>query len=218
MFVAGGGWKSNLPGPRIKVKAIGFSVGAATAVYAGFEYHDKYGPFALAPGGVLFVTAVLLFSQFSTTGSRALLVIASGYFFTSLTAIPFALSFPGAFAPTGLLGAGHQSAPWLALSIRFGFAMATVGYAFLTSGKHAKVSIEPSPRPAILWSVAIIIVVVGTLIWAVILVFLQKLVISFGRLPYFGNAPTSDSGHCGSLAGRPPRRRWRTRSRLAPTG
>ena len=50
------------------------------------------------------VTAVLLFGQFSTTGSRALLVLASGYLFSSLIAIPFALTFPGAFAPTGLLG------------------------------------------------------------------------------------------------------------------
>ena len=142
----------------------------AAAPFAGLPL-QRFDSFVPAMAGIIFVTdlvtAVLLFSQFSTTGSRALLVLASGYFFTSLTAIPFALSFPGAFAPTGLLGAGSQSAAWLALSIRFGFAMATVGYAFLTSGKHEKVSIEPSPRPAILCSVAIIIVVVGTLIWAV---------------------------------------------------
>ena len=59
------------------------------------------------------VTAVLLFGQFSTTGSRALLVLASGYLFSSLIVIPFTLTFPGAFAPTGLLGAGSQSAAYL---------------------------------------------------------------------------------------------------------
>jgi hypothetical protein len=106
------------------------------------------------------VTAVLLFGQFSTTGSRALLVLASGYLFSSLIAIPFALTFPGAFAPTGLLGAGSQSAAWLNVSFRFGFSAAIVGYALLTSGKHTKGSIEPSPRPAIFWSVAIVIIVV----------------------------------------------------------
>ena len=113
------------------------------------------------------VTAVLLFGQFSTTGSRALLVLASGYLFSSLIAIPFALTFPGAFAPTGLLGAGSQSAAWLNVSFRFGFSAATVGYALLTSGKHTKGSIEPSPRPAIFWSVAIVIIVVCALTLAV---------------------------------------------------
>ena len=113
------------------------------------------------------VTAVLLFGQFSATGSRALLVLASGYLFSSLIAIPFALTFPGAFAPTGLLGAGSQSAAWLNVSSRFGLAAATVGYALLISGKHTKGSIEPSPRPAIFWSVAIVIVVVCALTSAV---------------------------------------------------
>jgi signal transduction histidine kinase len=113
------------------------------------------------------VTAVLLFGQFSTTGSRALLVLASGYLFSSLIAIPFALTFPDAFAPTGLLGAGSQSAAWLNVSFRFGFSVATVGYALLTSGKHTKGSTEPSPRSAIFWSVAIVIIVVCALTSAV---------------------------------------------------
>ena len=131
----------------------------------------RFDSFIPAMAAIIFVTdlvtAVLLFGQFSATGSRALLVLASGYLFTSLIAIPFALTFPGAFAPTGLLGAGPQSAAWLSISIRFGFAVATVGYALLTSGKHTKDSIEPSPRPAILWSVAIVIIVVSALTWAV---------------------------------------------------
>ena len=92
------------------------------------------------------ITAVLLFGQFSATGSRALMVLASGYLFSGLIAIPFTLTFPGAFAPTDLLGAGSQSAAWLNVSYRFGLAAAIVGYA-LTSGKHTKRSIEPSNRP-----------------------------------------------------------------------
>ena len=113
------------------------------------------------------VTALLLFGQFSITGSRALLVLASGYLFSSLIAIPFALTFPGAFAPTGLLGAGSQSAAWLNVFFRFGFAAAIVGYALLIPGKHTKGSIGPSPRPAIFWSVAIVIIVVCALTSAV---------------------------------------------------
>ena len=113
------------------------------------------------------VTAVLLFAQFPPTGSRALLVLASGYLFSILMAIPFALTFPGAYAPAGLLGAGPQTAAWLSASSRFGLAVATVGYALLISGKRTKGSIEPSPRPAICWSVAIVVIVVCALTLAV---------------------------------------------------
>ena len=55
------------------------------------------------------ITATLLFGQFSIIRSRALLVLADIYFFTALMSIPFALTFPGAFSPSGLLGAGVQS-------------------------------------------------------------------------------------------------------------
>jgi hypothetical protein len=113
------------------------------------------------------VTAVLLFGQFSATGSRALLMLASGYLFSSLTAIPYAFTFPGAYAPTGLLGAGPQSAAWLNVFYRFGLAVLTVGYALLTSGERTKGSIEPSPRPAIFWSVVIVIIAVCALTSAV---------------------------------------------------
>ena len=113
------------------------------------------------------VTALLLFGQFSITGSRALLVLASGYLFSGLIAIPFALTFPGAFTPTGLFGAHFQSAAWLSVFYRFGFAAAAVGYALLIPGKHKKEPIGLSPRPAILWSVAIVIIVVCTLASAV---------------------------------------------------
>ena len=142
----------------------------AVAPFAGLRL-PRFDSFIPAMGAIIFVTdlvtAVLLFGQFSTTGSRALLVLASGYLFTSLIAIPFALAFPDAFAPTGLLGAGPQSAAWLSISIRIGFAVATLGYALLISGKDTKGSIERSPRPVILGSVAIVIILVCALTWAV---------------------------------------------------
>ena len=58
-------------------------------------------------------TSALLFAQFSIVPRLALLVLASGYLLTGLIVIPHALSFPGAFAPTGLLGGGPQSTAWL---------------------------------------------------------------------------------------------------------
>ena len=50
------------------------------------------------------ITAVLLFSQFAILRSRALLVLAAGYLFCGAMAVVHALSFPGLFSPTGLLG------------------------------------------------------------------------------------------------------------------
>lgn len=55
------------------------------------------------------ITAVLLFAQFSISRSRSILALASGYLFTALIVIPHALTFSGAFSPTGLLGAGPQN-------------------------------------------------------------------------------------------------------------
>ena len=114
------------------------------------------------------VTAVLLFGQFSAGGSSALLMLASGYLFSSLIAIPYTLTFPGVFAPVGLLGAGTQSAVWLKAFSLLGFAAATVGYAFLSSGKATKGPVEPSQRPVIALSVVIVIAFVCTLTAVVI--------------------------------------------------
>src|SRR5262245_66672011 len=59
------------------------------------------------------VTAALLFAQFFILRQWALLIIASGYLFTALIVVAHALTFPGAFTPTGVLGSGLQSAVWL---------------------------------------------------------------------------------------------------------
>jgi signal transduction histidine kinase len=74
------------------------------------------------------ITAVLLFAQFSILRSRALLVIASGYFFTALILIPWMLTFPGVFAPTGVFG-GLQSTAWLYIFWHAGFPMFVIAYA-----------------------------------------------------------------------------------------
>ena len=59
------------------------------------------------------ITAVLLFGQFRRTRRLSLLAIASGYLFDALVVVLHALSFPGVFSPTGLLGAGVQTTAWL---------------------------------------------------------------------------------------------------------
>ena len=52
---------------------------------------------------------LLLFDQFFRLRSPGLLVLASGYLFEALIIVSHTLSFPGAFAAAGLLGAGPQT-------------------------------------------------------------------------------------------------------------
>src|ERR1700676_4545767 len=106
------------------------------------------------------ITAVLLFAQFSILRSRALLAIASGYLFTALILIPWMLTFPGVFAPSGLLGAGLQSTSWLYTLWHAGFVMFVIAYALLKDADPAKGLLRGSAGGAILFSVAITAVVV----------------------------------------------------------
>ena len=69
------------------------------------------------------ITAVLLYAQFGLLRSRALLLLAAGYLFTALMAVVHMLTFPGLFAPTGLLGATPQSTAWLYMFWHGGFPL-----------------------------------------------------------------------------------------------
>jgi signal transduction histidine kinase len=59
------------------------------------------------------ITAVLLLAQFTVLRTRELIVLATGYLVTAFLATTYALTFPGAFSPSGWLGAGPNSTTWL---------------------------------------------------------------------------------------------------------
>jgi PAS domain S-box-containing protein len=103
------------------------------------------------------ITAVLLFSQFGVSRSRALLLLASGYLFTAIAAMVHALSFPGLFAPGGLLGAGTQTTVWLYMVWHGGFPLLVLGYAGLKARDNG-MRMHGSPGTAILLSVAAVVV------------------------------------------------------------
>jgi signal transduction histidine kinase/ActR/RegA family two-component response regulator len=79
------------------------------------------------------ITALMLFGQFRWSRSPALLVLAAGYLYDAALIIPHALSFPGAFAPTGLLGAGPHTTAWLFNFWHGGFPLFVIGYAVLNA-------------------------------------------------------------------------------------
>jgi len=78
----------------------------------------------------LIIVSLLLF-QFRMVRSWGLLVLAGGFLFSAAMACVHALSFPGLFAPTGLLGAGPQSTAWIFFLWHGGFAPFVAGYALL---------------------------------------------------------------------------------------
>jgi PAS domain S-box-containing protein len=102
------------------------------------------------------ITAILLYSQFSILRSRALLLLASGYLFTTLAAIVHALTFPGLFTPSGLFNAGSQTTVWLFMVWHGVFPILVFGYALLKDSDGGA-KITGSSRAAIFWSVVTVI-------------------------------------------------------------
>ncbi len=114
------------------------------------------------------ITAILLFSQYSIERRRTLLVLASGYLFTSLIVIPWALTFPGLFTPAGLLGLGLQTTAWLYTSWHIASPLILI-VAVLLKVSDSKPS-EPrrSPGTAIGLSIAVATATVCGLTWITI--------------------------------------------------
>ena len=107
------------------------------------------------------ITAVLLFDQFVRVRAIGILVLASGYLFDALIIVPHALSFPGAFSLTGLLGAKEQTTAWLYVFWHGGFSLFVIAYALLRRR-------EASDRPPLVlahlgWAVVISITLVVVL-------------------------------------------------------
>jgi signal transduction histidine kinase len=109
-----------------------------------------------------FITAVLLFGQFWTLRSRGLLALAGGYLFVALIVVAHLLTFPGAFSPGGLLGAGAQTAGWLYFFWHFGFPITVVSYVLL---KDTEIPIRYSAGHAIVWTVMSVVGLVFLLTW-----------------------------------------------------
>src|SRR5688572_19347015 len=139
------------------------------AVFAAFS------PFATMPLGEVWafipiyeaalviinvITAGLLYGQFSFLGSRALLVLASGYLFTAFITIAHALTFPGLFAPGGLLGAGPQSTAWLYMLWHGGFPLFVIAYALLKEETVDPLVVHNRSRAVILGSAAAVLALV----------------------------------------------------------
>jgi hypothetical protein len=111
------------------------------------------------------ITSILLFAQCSIVPSRANLVLAVGYLFTALIVIPHALTFPGAFAPTGLLGAGLQSTAWLYIIWHIVTPASVLIYACMKDDTAPESDGHRSSASTICWSIVIVVCLVGGFTW-----------------------------------------------------
>jgi len=119
---------------------------AAAVLFASVLLFGTLVPFVRVPLGTLpafipiyesalltndAITAVLLFGQYRILRSRALMVLACAYLFTALMTVIHALTFPGVFSPSGLLGAGRQTTSALYMFWHAGFPLFVLAYATL---------------------------------------------------------------------------------------
>jgi signal transduction histidine kinase len=159
------------PGPgemRLAAAFVLFLVafGVVVALCRGFQLPQIYAvipAFATALVITDLLTAFLLYSQFWLLRRQALLAIASGYLFTAFILLPWALTFPGLFSPSGLLGAGLQTTVWLYVLWHAGFPMFVIGYAVLKGDDPAKGLWHGSPVTAIFASVVLVAALVCAL-------------------------------------------------------
>ncbi len=92
------------------------------------------------------LTSVLLFGQFARSGLKSLLVLACAYLLNVFLIVPHALSFPGVFAPNGVIGGGVQTTAWLYSFWHGGFALLVLVYALLANldGRTSRVRNIPA--------------------------------------------------------------------------
>src|SRR5215216_2645253 len=151
------------PSPAQKRLALGIVLTLLTALYL------VVGPFGGTQLGVIHsfvavyttamfvtdsITAILLYAQFSIVRSRAILVIASGYLFSAFLMVPYALAFPGVFAPNGVVG-GLQTTAHLYLLWHCGFPLFVIGYALSKDEDSSRRMDQGKVGAAILLSIAL---------------------------------------------------------------
>jgi signal transduction histidine kinase len=151
------------PSPGQKRLALGIVLGLMIALYlvtgpfGGMQFgaiHSFVAVYTTAMFVTDSITAILLYAQFSIVRSRAILVIASGYLFSAFLIVPYALAFPGVFAPSGVVG-GLQTTAHLYLLWHCAFPLFVIGYALLKHEHRSKRFSQREVSSAIFRNVAL---------------------------------------------------------------
>ncbi len=116
---------------------------------------------------VEFITVVLLFAQFSIQPQPALLALASAYIFSGSFAFLQTLSFPGGYAPAGLIGDGPNTPAWLYVLWHTTFPMAILVYALTKDAIGVSKLPARSTKASIMITVVCVLAVIAVLTWIV---------------------------------------------------
>jgi signal transduction histidine kinase len=111
------------------------------------------------------ITAILLFAQYWVQPRPAILVLAGGYIASGLFSFLQTLAFPGAYAPSGLIGDGIDSPAWLFVWWHFIFPAAILTYALLKNRQPLRGSSARSTGVMIGITVACALALVAGLTW-----------------------------------------------------
>jgi signal transduction histidine kinase len=109
------------------------------------------------------LTSALLMALFSVHRSRPILLLAVGYLFSGVMAVPWALTFPGVFDEM-MPGDVPQTTASIAAIRRLGFPLFVIGYAVLSDRKFP----PGSARRIILLSVAGVLTIVCLVTWVIV--------------------------------------------------
>lgn len=117
-----------------------------------------------ALGLVELLTAALLTLQHHRTGVPRLRILAAGYLFCFLIIIPHAMTYPGVFSETGLLGASDQTTSWLFIFWHAGFPLFVLGYVFNSRERTDAPGDQPRTREYV-WIVVGVVALVFAITW-----------------------------------------------------
>ena len=114
-----------------------------------------------------FLTASILFAQYPLQPQRSLLAIGSAYLFSGSFAFLQTLTFPGGYAPAGVIGDGFNSSAWFFVLWHTTFPLAILVYA-LSKDRHESQGVsEGSPGLAIAATLICVFSIVAVLSWTV---------------------------------------------------
>jgi signal transduction histidine kinase len=114
-----------------------------------------------------FLTASILFAQYPLQPQRSLLAIGSAYLFSGSFAFLQTLTFPGGYAPAGVMGDGFNSPAWFFVLWHTTFPLAILVYALLKDRHESEAVSQGSPGLAIAATLISVFSIVAVASWTV---------------------------------------------------
>ncbi len=140
---------------------------AAIAPFAGIQLGrvDAFIPVLQTSLSIAdLITATLLLAQYSIQPQRALLALASAYMFSGSFAFLQTLTFPGGYAPNGVIGDGPNSPAWIYVFWHTTFQGAILFYA-LSKGAAAVAKPGRAIMTDIALTIACVLTIIAVLTW-----------------------------------------------------